>query len=56
MERGILACRQIPGISEALTGTGVVETNIPIEEADALKQVEGADGDAFQGFHRLLEG
>jgi len=54
-EGGIFVGRGVAGIAEAFAGTGVVESNIAGEEADAFEQVEGADADAFEGFYRLFE-
>lgn len=44
------------GVAEALAGTGVVEPDRTAEKPDRLQKVECAGGDAFEGFHRLLEG
>ena len=44
------------GIAEALAGTGVVEPNIAVQEADPFEQVERAYTDTLERFDRLIKG
>ncbi len=45
-----------PGIAKAFTGSGVVEAHGLFGEADGFEEIEGAGGDAFEGFDGLLKG
>src|SRR3546814_3958205 len=47
--------RHVTGVTEALAGSGTVEPDFPICEADRLEQVQGRDPDALHGLDRLLE-
>jgi len=55
-KRHFLVGRRAPGVAEALARAGVVKTDLAAQETHRLENVQRAQRDAFERFHRLIEG